>query len=69
MKFHVCEDYINKEYIVDIPYEVQRFCIWLDFFEEPEDIVKIVEAISHNYCWEKLLKERKCLFNYEDIPR
>ena len=69
MKFHVCEDILSKENIVDVPYDIQKFCIWLKFFEE-SDILKIVNAISNYYCWEDKLSEKwKCLFHYEDIPR
>lgn len=66
MKFHVQEDYTNKIDTVDIPLDIQKFCIWLDFFNTPEDRLVIVEAISRNYDWEKVSKERKCLFNYEN---
>lgn len=68
MKFHVQEGFTNKRKIVDtvdIPLDIQKFCIWLDFFDEPEKIT-IVKAISHNYDWEEISKERKCLFNYEN---
>jgi len=68
MEFHVDEERERQVINVDVPLDIRKFCMWLNFFMDEEDITKIVKAISCVYAWEEeLSNDRICYFNYEDI--